>query len=491
VIAYATWQAWGVAGAPYPTRYDYDEGVYAETAAAWMRGSRPYAEIFLSQPPALVATLRAAYRVGGPTLLTARAAVIAESVIWLLALLSIPAAIGRPRAGLFAVCAAAGNAAFALASHTVQPDGPSEALGAAAVAIAVLGVRRGALPWVAAGAAWGLALLTKLTAVVAATPLLVIAVAARLLARDRITPRRTPLGALAIGAAAAVAAFLPVIWTPASASQVFGYHLVAARAAGAAPAANVATEVAFLAHAWPLSAAAALWMLVGVRPVRGPDRVGPPVPEWLAPALLVWLASAFAVLTALTPLWGHHLILLVSPLALLAGLGVDAALERTRIVPAVTLAFAALAVAAYLASVATVSGSSPALRAASDAVTRTVPPDADVVTDDPMVPFLARRRVPAALIDTSIVRIESGGLTARTLDDAMARPNVRAVVLWRGTFRDMLPEVVGRAAAMFPVVVARDDGRVVRVRRDSTRRHGPAPGVRHAAVVAAAFPSRR
>ncbi|HYM70439.1 MAG TPA: glycosyltransferase family 39 protein, partial [bacterium] len=473
VIAYTAWQTWQVAQAPYPARYDYDEGVYAETAAAWVRGSRPYADVFLSQPPAFIAALRAAYRVGGQNMVTARAPAILASAIWLAALFSIPAAVGRPRAGLFAVCAAAGNAVFSVASHSVQTDGPSEALVAAAVALAVVGARGGTLPWIAAGIAWALAVLTKLTALTGVLPLILVAVVSRphvvghqgpgTPARDHGLPvgawRAKTLGAGGIGAVATVGAFLPTIWTPAFPTEVIRYHMVAARIVGPSPAANVAAELAFLAGAWPLSAAAVAGALAAFgHRRRGRTGAGAsPAAGWLPPMLLVWFSAECAALGTVTPLWPHHLILLVSPLAVLAGMGVDAFLARAGALRLSAAVVATAAVVAYVvAGTGAASGSSAALRGTSEALARAVPPDGEVVTDDPLVPFLAGRPVPAALIDTSMVRIQSRGDTEQSLDDALARPGVRAVVLWRGTFRDMLPGFVARAAALFPVVVAAD-----------------------------------
>lgn len=507
VIAYTAWQAWQVAEAPYPAQYDYDEGVYAETAAAWLRGARPYTDIFLSQPPAFIAAVRAAYRVGGQNMATARAPAILGSTIWLAALFSIPAAVGRPRAGLFAVCAAAGNAVFSVASHTVQTDGPSEALVAAAVALAVVGVRGETLPWIAVGIAWALAVLTKLTALTGVLPLVLIAV----ISLPHVVVRQGPgtpardhglrpgawrakrLAAGGIGAVATVAAFLPTIWTPAFPTEVIRYHVVAARVIGPAPAANVAAELAFLVGAWPLSAAAA----AGVAAALGGRRRGltdageSPAAGWLPPVLLVWLAAECTALAALTPLWQHHLILLVSPLALLAGMGVDAVLARADVLrPSVAVVAAAAVVAYVVAGAGTVSGSSAALGGASEALARAVPPEGEVVTDDPLVPFLAGRRVPAALIDTSTVRIQSRGVTEQSLDDALARPGVHAVVLWRGTFRAMLPGFVARAAALFPVAVASDGARRVLVRRAEGRRAPAASDASSAPVRPATPPAR-
>src|SRR5579884_4052592 len=462
------WQVWQVLQAPYPAAYDYDEGVYAETALAWTHGSALYRQVFLSQPPAYIAALRLAYRAAGPTIATARA---------------------RPRAGVFAVCAAAGNGAFTLAAHTVQTDAPSAALAAAAVALGFAAHRRSPGRWAAAGVVWGLAMLTKLSALVDAVPLALLAApwgaADHLWARAPVSPSATrlrgadrnhrprrrpieallPLGAIGAGAAAAIATFLPVLWTPAFPAQALRYHVAAARVYGSSPAANLAAVAAFLWHAWPLTAAAVLGVWVGANS----SRLSSPRSGATATAiLLAWLLTAAAALASLSPLWPHHLILLISPLAVLAGIGADGAMRRIERMgrpAAVTAAVTAVVMAAiYVGGGAgSTLPSSPALRAASETVAASVPPAEAVVTDDPLVPFLAGRLVPAAVIDTSLVRVASGNLTEASVESALERPNVRAVVIWRGTF-DRLPRVAACARALFPVVAAQDGFRRVLVR---------------------------
>jgi hypothetical protein len=68
-----------------------------------------------------------------------------------------------------------------------------------------------------------------------------------------------------------------------------------------------------------------------------------------------------------------------------------------------------------------------ALRAA------TVPGDL-VVTDDQYVAGLADRTVPAALVDTSSVRITSGYLTAQQLEDAITQADARTILFSSGRF---------------------------------------------------------
>ncbi len=511
---YLGWQVWQILETPYPAAYDYDEGVYAETALVWAHGSPLYRTVFLSQPPAYIAALRLAYGAAGPTIATARATAVLASGLWLAALFSLAAAAGRPRAGVFAVCAAAGNGAFSLAAHTVQTDAPSAALAAAAVAFTFAG-RRGRLGyWAAAGVVWGLAILTKLSALIETVPLVLLATswsvadrpgadaspaasAARLMetrhghpARRRPTEALPPLGALGAGAAAAIAAFLPVLWTRAFPAQVIQYHMAAARAYGSDPAANLTAAAGFLWHAWPLTGAAILGVWAGARPSRpSPPRSGAMTTVLI---LLAWLFAAAGALAGLRPLWPHHLILLISPLAVLAGIGVDGAMlgieRRGRSAAAAVAVTAAVATATYV-GIATGSRlpTSPALRAASEAVAASVPRQEAVVTDDPLVPFLAGRLVPAAVIDTSLVRVASGNLTESSIVAALERSDVRAVVIWRGTF-ERLPRVAACTRTLFPIVAARDGFRRVLVR--SRAAAAPGQAERCAPTAAGSSPRR-
>jgi len=482
-VAFGLWQASQIAAAPFPVRYDYDEGVYAETAAAESRGTPLYTDVFLSQPPGLIVAVRAAYRIGGETLQAARAVPLFASLVWVGALFTILAAAGRPRAGVLAACAAAGNAAFATAAHTVQMEAPSEALAAAAVALALLASHGGTFLWVLAGAALGLAALTKFTALVAVLPVACIVAVGR--ARTGETAEAPPhpwnaVAALALGATAAALSLLPTIGVPRFLADTVRYHAVAARAIGAAPVPHLSAIGHFLAAAWPVTAAAAL----GAWTARGaavPDRVPPP--GWRPWIPLAWLAAEGAALAAITPLWPHHLVLLVSPLALLAGMGADAAIggtsPRALRVPA---AVALLLVLGYLGA-SVPAGARPdqsgALRRAAETLARDVPRTGTVITDDPMVPFLAGRRVPPGLIDTSEVRIDAHALPEAALDAALSAPDVHAVLLWRGTFSRAVPRFVGRASVLFPFPALVDGGRRLLLRHPpgaaGSPRADPAP----------------
>jgi hypothetical protein len=447
------------AAAPIPAQYDYDEGVYAETAAAAARGQRLYGDVFLSQPPVFILALRAVFPVAGASLVSARCTAALFSTIWPFALMAVLRNAGRPRAGAIAGVLLLGSPAFVRMSHTVEMEIPAEVLACAALALAVRAGRgRGVVWWAGSGAFAVLAAMTKLTAAACAVP-----IAAALAAGGTEGAGRRWLAAGAGGALAA-SFLLPFIGAPGFLDQVLVFHInlaSLARVAQAMALSRSATVIGFLI--WQLPVIAAAMLGVGLAVARG---------GWLERALVAWLAADSIGLGILRPLWEHHLVVALSPLALLAGTG----LERV-LAPAASkgraarwgAAAGACALAFYLvlgASTARPASASPPLSAAVARIAAAVPPGGEVLTDDPMLPFLARRPVAGRLIDTSLTRIWSGQIDEDGLDAALSGDRTDAVVFWRGTFRDYFPRLEAAAAARFRDRIQSRPGRVLFLNRE-------------------------
>jgi hypothetical protein len=98
---------------------------------------------------------------------------------------------------------------------------------------------------------------------------------------------------------------------------------------------------------------------------------------------------------------------------------------------------------------------------AAAAVARLTGPENVVATDLPIVPHLAGRRSPGPLVDTSVVRVESGDLSAAEIAALLDRYDVRAVVVGRA-FSDE-PDVLAEIAERFRPA-ARHDGITIYVR---------------------------
>lgn len=480
VLGVAFWLVAGDIRVPVPVRYDYDEGVYTATADAVAHGGRLYRDVFLSQPPLFVLTLRAMFGLGGASLPVARSTVVVFSMVWLIAILAILRARGSPGGGLLAVCLVLGRATFLHAARTVEMEVPSEALACAAVGLAAWGLRRpGRLRWAGAGILAALAMMTKLTAVAAVIPLIGAAVA------DPDPASRGRLRMIAAGSLLAFVALVPVVGVPGFVDQVFTFHVGLARRLGGSLLANVSAIGGFLIREWPLGLVA---LLGGYRAMASGTA--------FERTLVAWLAVDIVMLAALTPLWEHHFIILVSPIALLAGSFVrgqrrsDA--QRTFITargglpgePAppivgprrarfATLVVLGACVIAYLGAGMSVAGRpspSPELERVVDRIRRAVPPHAKVLTDDPMVAFLARRELVDGLIDSSLTRIWAGQISEDHLIASLGA-GTNAVVLWRGTFQQYFPRLAPAAAGVFPVTETFSRGRALFLRRPGNAQH--------------------
>jgi dolichyl-phosphate-mannose-protein mannosyltransferase len=467
ILGVAVWLVVRDAWVPVPMQYDYDEGVFAATADAVAHGGHLYRDVFLSQPPLFVLVIRAMFALWGTSLAAARITVVVLSVVWLIAILAILWTQGSPWGGLLAVCLLLGRATFLKAAQTVQMEVPAEALACAAVGLAVWGLRRpGYVWWAGAGILATLAAMTKLTAVTAAIPLIGAA------ASEPAPESRWRWRMLATGALLAFAVFLPVVGSAGFVDQVFTFHLALARTLHEPASTHVASIGKFLADQWPLSVAA----LVGAwRAVAGG--------AVFERALVAWFAADVIALAALTPLWAHHLIILISPMGLLAGTALRRGRERldlaatagvgrqsnapswlselvlgTRpgarpVARLVTLTFLAACTMAYLGlgmSAVDKAIPSPQLEHVVRRITEAVPPEGKVLTDDPMVSFLAGRRVADGFVDSSQTRIWTGRISEKHLTSALHAEGTDAVVLWRGTFQRYFPAFESAATRVFP-----------------------------------------
>jgi hypothetical protein len=218
--------------------------------------------------------------------------------------------------------------------------------------------------------------------------------------------------------------------------------------------------------------------------------------DWRVLPLLAWFLTAVFLLWRQVPLFTHHLVSLVPPLIALAAMGFappaqpsqswqSSSLAQQRAPGAqgnsrpgsgdkhgdgkrghddmraqpdmVRVILTGLATVLLLLTVATslqqdvmyyrtaqargVDGLAQLeARVAAD-LRKAISPDQQVVTDAQFVAALADRNTPPWLVDTSMVRIDSGNLTLAQLESITAQPQVHAVLFFTGRFH--LPPVAG------------------------------------------------
>jgi hypothetical protein len=171
--------------------------------------------------------------------------------------------------------------------------------------------------------------------------------------------------------------------------------------------------------------------------------------------LLGWLAATLFILWNQTPLFSHHLVILVAPLVALATMSVtplERGLPRTtrrwQVATIIAVLLIALLVGfgfrdsiGYLSEqgrrdAETAQGIQPRIVGDMQAYVR---PDQLVITDGQFVVGLANRSTPPDLVDTALLRVETGSLTTQQLIDEASQPQVQAVLLYSGRLRTLTP----------------------------------------------------
>src|SRR5262249_17380884 len=153
---------------------NYDEGVYWASLRALHAGHSLFTPIFSSQPPFFLLSLIPLVSLLGPTLIAGRLSIVIFSLFGVLAMYVLGRRLGGRWAGFGAALLLSVDHLFLIQSQSIQAEAPSTALIIVAVAAASYVERA---PWQASlfsGIATMLAILTKLFAVVAVVPILLL-----------------------------------------------------------------------------------------------------------------------------------------------------------------------------------------------------------------------------------------------------------------------------------------------------------------------------
>jgi hypothetical protein len=198
---------------------------------------------------------------------------------------------------------------------------------------------------------------------------------------------------------------------------------------------------------------------------------------------LVWTGAAVTLLSVYSPLAAKHVVYVLPPVAILAGLCVSAVVRHCATRPhwrsllgLVPTACALIWLGALLPAVGDVNRRLVAreelwLNPNSDVadslrvITAGAGPDDYVLTDDQRLSFLSRRKVPPSLVDISTTRIRSGLLTGEHVVAEGQRYRPAVVVFWADRLRRL------RAARAwvprgYRITRTYEDGRALYVRED-------------------------
>lgn len=448
-VIHFTGFSYGAGPSVYPVN-GFDEGVYTETGALIAHGYKLYSQIYSAQPPLLPAALAIIERIFGAGLIQARGAML---IFGLLALLGAAgaAALARGRlAGGFAALLLLLSPEFLVYSHAVEEEIPMTALALLSLAFALAWRNRGGFDLAgASGLFFGLAMLTKFLALALLAPLFLVAVISAWDRRSRIAVLVRDVG-LFLAAMLLPLVISLVLWGRQEWTQMINDRLGATAEQARFQQDSTVHLLRDLFGTDP-----GLFILAGVAAVIVLIR------DWRLGVLLdSWLLATLVILWRYHPLFGHHLIILLAPAAILGGAGVSyltspwrsaeslasatrlSAVSRTtpRSTVMATAGLAAIAVVAYLALVPRLAGSYPDLLVSvqpadrqlgsiARQVAEATPAGSPVVAADPMICVLAHRYCVPQTVDASYVRVETGKLAAAAADTDRAR--AAAVVLGR------------------------------------------------------------
>lgn len=403
------------------TRTNYDEGVYLASLDAMRRGQELGSQIYTSQPPVFYWLLRLLAAPFGSSIPHIRVAFVGLAIAGMAAAIALGWRLYGPPAGVAAGALVAIGPPYPSVAPTVLADVPAVALGL--VSLALLGFAlRSASPRPGAGfagAAFVLAVLTKLLAIPFVVPFLALTFAAG--ATRRVLPAAligATLAALLVTAANAGA--VDDIWR-----QVVTDH-TDARNLGTLSG-NLDQIRKLLEPRTPFG-----WLVpLGFLAFLLSGRARRTWPLW------TFVPSAVAFLVLVRPLTDHHLVLLSVACAIAAGPSLALAiggLQRGPRVLATTVLVLFVVAGMYQEQRRLhrndVADSSE-VTWATRALERVTLPDALVVSDQPIVLFRAKRATDGPLVDISNTRVTGGSLTAADVIAEIDRSRPSAVLVDR------------------------------------------------------------
>lgn len=420
----------------------FDEGVYLAQVDALIHGQHLGTGVFAAQPPGFYWLLRAAAWVGGLGLDPIRIAVLIVALTGVVLAYTVGRFVSGPAAGLTAAAALTAVPSYGVSAVQVSADLPGSVIALGSLACLLAPWERGRRSRLAlAGALFALAELVKLDAFILVLPVVLLP-ARRWFSRGDLAVAAGGAAVALAGAALALRGSIAAVWRGAVL-----YHVAARAVAGGSN--NLHQVEAFFHPRQPFTTLMLLALVAAL--YRRHDRSLRPF--WIA----VLAAAAFVLWHR--PLHDNHLVVLAVAAATAAGLSLGAVAKtigRGKTVAAAGLV--ALLAAGYIQNTRQMQRNArpmpEALTWAAERIATATPPGSFVVSDEPLVPFLARRRMPGQTIDTALLRFAAGYLDDRTVIRSAADARVRAVVAGRAFLTR--PALLSALSRRFQRVATRD-----------------------------------
>jgi len=415
--------------------WDDDEAVFVLTARAVRQGGRLYDEVWFNYPPGFPQLLHIASAVGGDSMATARASVMACGLLALILVAGLSRTVGSPWGAVFALLLLATAPHFLALSSMVMTEVPAIGLSVGAVWMALAYHRTGRRPWlVLSSLALALGLWIKPTVV----PTAVVPLSAVWLT-ERTSRHRLASAALFMAFTLLPLAIGILFYNPVGFLRQFLLTYVRSKEGFELDlyenARSLARYVLYdkyqLSHVGLLALGGCGWC--GLWRRRRAEAI----------LLGAWPLAVVVLLLLHTPLYRHHLIQLLFPVALLAGLGLEALLGVLKggrrpgrvalcgVLLGLTLAELALSLRVDILSLSQFEADDA--EQGEEAVRylqATTRPGQYLITDAHIIALEADRPVPPELTNTSRMRIRTGQLTGQQVIDIARRAHPAAIVFW-------------------------------------------------------------
>ena len=413
--------------------FDTDEGINLAKADLVAAGYHPYAEIWNDQPPLMTYALVLIKEYLGDDIAWARGFVLLCAALILRSLFAIVRdAYGRPAAWL-AVVLLASCSVFGRVSTSVMVGLPAIAVALLALEFALRSRAPAGLTAAGAGAVFGLSLQIKFFTFIAG-PALLVAIALS----PRVMRWRGRVGFPAIATACALALFLSI---SALAGQPILDQLIKPHVdADVRSAGSIGSSISRVLG----DLAANIWIFLlaipgAVLAVRRRDRTGI--------TLLVWFVTAWIALSLHWPIWYHHALVMLVPLAGLAGIYADHL--RKTLLPSLPMLYrrAAVAAAGLVVLISFILARPHELTPDGASIAKTLAqnagPDGWVVTDHLIDAHYAGLLSPPELVVFSYKRRLAGNLSTEQIIDVLKTREPSQLLFRRFT----VPEELGRYVA--------------------------------------------
>lgn len=463
--------------------YDYDEGVYIQTAKQMLNGYKLYEQVFLSQPPILIYLVAASMRILGENLYACRLPIALTSILAGLSLYLAARRLCNPIAGIAGLSILMIDRVFLHYSRAVEGEVPCIAFAMLAYLFIIEYIRRDRLIYCfASGLSSSIAVLSKFLAapiIPAILPVFFTRIGSTNLRNSRGGSNRRLKGLIVFMIGLSIPLSILLLYDFAYIyDQLYMYHR--SKPLGGTVVEKIIQLYGYLSENLVALTLGSVGLIIALASLD----IGCLV------ASLSFLISVSMLVFLPQPLWYHHVAVLSPQLSLLSGLTIGcptrrlvklylqiskdksryrrkyAAISLLAITIISTLSLYAVSVSLSAPAISNIvfKGGGELEYRIAGFLRNITSPDEWLISDDQAMVFVAGRNVPPELCDTSFMRIASGYLVDEEVIHLAEVYRVRVVVFWTGRLIQ-LKRFVEYVEANYQLIGVYDGGRRIYLRK--------------------------